>query len=78
MDVEVVDVNFGSLWALEPRHPRPASPRTFPRVRTVGELVGAVKEQIEGREKLKIVKCLRVVLGFNHDDVMAAVQWEAA
>ncbi|KAF7188677.1 hypothetical protein HII31_09929 [Pseudocercospora fuligena] len=74
MDIEIVDVDFGSMWALEPRHPRPASPRTFPRVRTVGELIEAVKMEIEVRQKLKIVTCLRVVLGFNYDDVVAAVK----
>ncbi|KXS94196.1 hypothetical protein AC578_3326 [Pseudocercospora eumusae] len=74
VDIEIVDVDFGSLWALEPRHPRPASPRTFPKVRTVGELIGVVKERIEGREKLKIVKCLRVVLGYNYDDAVAALK----
>ncbi|KXS94186.1 hypothetical protein AC578_3330 [Pseudocercospora eumusae] len=40
VSLRIFDVDFCSLWAMEPRHPRPhREPRIFRSVRTFGELI---------------------------------------
>ncbi|KXT04130.1 hypothetical protein AC579_1040 [Pseudocercospora musae] len=73
--VQIFDVDFCSLWAMEPRHPRPhREPRRYRNVRTFGELIDAVKEKLEGEERLKIMKCLRIMVGVGPEEVKALVE----
>ncbi|EME88523.1 uncharacterized protein MYCFIDRAFT_170130 [Pseudocercospora fijiensis CIRAD86] len=59
-----------SVCAMKPRHLRPfPEPRSFRKVRTFGELIDAVKEKLEGKERLKIVKCLRIMVGVGPEEV---------